>query len=307
MKVRVCALGLALALLLVLTGCGASVTPAPVVPMPPPPGVVRLVVGGDSRNDAAHVLPWAFRQARARGASAFLFLGDMELTPQLDAVFADHLELLDPVPFYPVLGNHEIRVFGFLVIGRHHAERAFRERFLGTVRTPVRTSLPDRVVYSARLPGGVHFVALDNVSQDGFGAEQLAWLEADLARVRAIPEIRHIIVGMHKPLAHNGVTTHSMDADGPQAIADSDAALALFQKYGVELVLASHVHQFTRFEQGGIQSYITGGLGAPLTASGPEHAFHHFLQLDVLPQGIVVDVVRFDGGSVTAGGRPDDD
>jgi hypothetical protein len=63
-----------------------------------------------------------------------------------------------------------------------------------------------------------------------------------------------------------------------------------------------------RFDQAGIRSYITGGLGAPLTRSGPEHAFHHFLQLDVLPSGIGVQVVRFDGSpSITLAGSDDDD
>jgi 3',5'-cyclic AMP phosphodiesterase CpdA len=272
------------------------------------PGVVRILAGGDSRDDTAHVLPWAFREARARGASAFLFLGDMELTPQLTPQFERELEALDPVVLYPVLGNHEIKLFGFLSLGQRAAERDFRRRFLGTARTPVQTSLADRVVYAVNLPGGVHFVALDNVSQRGFGADQLAWLDDDLSRARATPATRHIVVGMHKPLAHNGTTTHSMDADGPAAIAESDVALALMQRHHVDLVLASHVHQFTRFAQGGIPSYVTGGLGAPLTRSGPEHAFHHFLQLDVRPEGIFVEVVRFDGPpALAAEGHEEDD
>jgi hypothetical protein len=89
------------------------------------------------------------------------------------------------VPFYPVLGNHEIKAFGFMSVGVAGAERAFRARFLATARTPVRSALPDRVVYSADLPGGVHFVALDNVTENGFGAPQLAWLADDLSRRRA--------------------------------------------------------------------------------------------------------------------------
>lgn len=279
----------------VLVSCGASPPPPAAGPVPVPPGVVRFIAGGDSRNDSSHVIPWAFAQAKARGASAFFFMGDMELTPTMDAAFAAELQQLDPVMFLPALGNHEIKVLGFASIGRASAERAFKKRFLGTARTPVQSSLGDRVVYSIDLPGGVHFIALDNVSQNGFGADQLAWLEADLGHARSTTSTRHIIVGMHKPLAHNGVTKHSMDADGDVAIKESDAALALFVKYKVSLILECHVHQFTRFVQSGIPSYITGGLGAPLTPAGPDAAFHHFLQLDVSEDGIHVDVVRFDG------------
>jgi 3',5'-cyclic AMP phosphodiesterase CpdA len=225
----------------------------------------------------------------------------MRISPEFDRSFAKELTLLDPIPFYPVLGNHEIREIGLLPIGQAAAEQAFARRFLGTQRTPVRSALPGRVVYSVDLPGGggVHFVALDNVSQKGFGAEQLAWLDADLAKARAEPAVRHIVVGMHKPLAHNGVTHHSMDGDGPQAIAESDAALALFLRARVGLIVASHLHQFSQLEQAGIPTYITGGLGAPLTASGPEHAFHHFLQLDVDADGMHVAVVRFEGAPAT--------
>jgi len=296
----------------VLGACGGAAPTTPVAtPQPvarPPPGVVRILAGGDSRDDSSHVVPWAFREARARGASAFLFLGDMEITPQIDAALATELPDLGPVPFYPVLGNHEIKSFGFMSIGVGGAERAFSARFLGTARTPVRSALPDRIVYSADLPGGVHFVALDNVTENGFGGPQLAWLADDLARASADPSTKHVIVGMHKPLAKNGVSTHGMDRDGPGAAADSDAALALFRKNRVSLVLASHVHQFAKFDEAGIPAYITGGLGAPLDRAGPDKAFHHFLQLDVTDDAIEVTVVRFDGApSVAQQGEPEND
>ena len=295
--------------------CTSSLVPAPegeahdkLQTAMPEAGSVRLVVGGDSRDDKAHVVPWAFQQARSREAAAFLFLGDMELTPELDRTFARELTFLDPVPFYPVLGNHEIEQLGFLSVGRAEAERTLAHRFLGTPRTPVRSAVPGRLVYSVDLPAGVHFVALDNVSQRGFGREQLEWLARDLKRAHAEPSTRHILVGMHKPLAHNGVAKHGMDRDGVEAAAESDAALALFVENHVDMILASHVHQYTRFEQAGIPSYITGGLGAPLARSGPEHAFHHFLVLDVTDSGIHVEVVRFGGApSIAPEGEDDDD
>jgi Calcineurin-like phosphoesterase len=297
-----------------LAGCGrcGSQSPAPQgtssAPPPVPAGAVRFIVGGDSRDDKAHVLPWAFQEAKARGAEAFLFLGDMELSPELDKTFARELTLLDPVPFYPVLGNHEVEQLGMLPIERGAAEKVMARRFLGMSRTPVRSSLPDRIVYSVDLPGGVHFVALDNVTQHGFGQDQISWLGSDLARAHGDPATKHILVGLHKPLAHNGVTKHAMDHDGPQAVSDSEAALALMVGNHVEMILASHVHQLSQFQQAGIRSYITGGLGAPLTHSGPEHGFHHVLQLDVSDSGIQVEVVRFDGTpSMEPDGEDDDD
>jgi hypothetical protein len=284
-------------------GC-ASAAPAPAVTGTP--GGVRYIIGGDSRDDSAHVLPWAFREACARGASAFFFLGDMELTPALDEHFRAALPLLGPVAFYPVLGNHEVRLFGIASVAHDAAEAAFRRRFLDTPATPVHSSIPNKVVYSVTLAGGVHFVALDNVSQSGFGREQLAWLESDLDRARQDPAVRYVIVGMHKPLAHNGVTKHSMDGDGAAAIADSDAAVALMVKYKVSMIVASHVHAYVAFKTAGILTYISGGLGAPLDRGGPDYAFHHFLQIDVGSDDLHVTIVRFDGASSQGDGEDRD-
>src|SRR6202521_5456814 len=76
------------------------------LPDQPQPGVIRLAIGGDSRNDwrtplaKSPVLPWAFKQAKKRAAKAFFFLGDLEITPSLDKLIAPELADLGGVPFY---------------------------------------------------------------------------------------------------------------------------------------------------------------------------------------------------------------
>lgn len=291
----------ALAVVTCLAAPLAGCPDAGAVPLPhawtPPPSIARYLVGGDSRNDAKHVLAWAFEEAKLRRAAAFLFLGDMEITPGYDGHFEEELGLLGPVPFYPVLGNHEVRAFGVFATAPVHDRRSFRRRFLETPRTPVKSALPDEVVYSVDLPGGVHFVALDNVSQRGFGDAQLAWLAGDLRAARADRTVKWIVVGMHEPLAHGGFTQYGMEGEGARAMADSDAALALMKESQVSLILMSHLHVYAEYAQGGIPAYITGGLGAPLVRAYPGAAFHHFLQLDVEPDKLRVSVVRFPGES----------
>jgi hypothetical protein len=170
----------------------------------PPPGTIRLAIGGDSRDDRSQVVPWAFREAKRRGAKAFFFLGDLELTPSEDALFLVKLNDLKPLPFYPVMGNHEVESFGFLrrsTSKDRERVKTFKDRFL---KVPVNLArFDDEVVYSADFEGGVHFIALDNVSRrgEGFGPEQLGWLEEDLKAASAAKKV--IFVGMHKGLAHN--------------------------------------------------------------------------------------------------------
>jgi hypothetical protein len=289
---------LTLLFLLLASSCTSMCTPSsnPTPASGTPGSNLRFIIGGDSRDDSAHVLPWAFREAQQRGAQAFFFLGDMELSPQLDEHFRRALPLLGPVTFYPALGNHEVRVFGEVSMAHAEAEAAFKRRFLDTPSTPIHSSIDKKVVYGVTLAGGVHLIALDNVSQKGFGADQLTWLQHDLEQARATPSVRFIIVGMHKPLAHNGVSAHSMEEDGPTGAADSDLALALLVKYRVSLIVASHVHGYAAFQTSGIPSYITGGLGAPLVRDVPGiESVHHFLQVEVVGNTLEVAVVRFDG------------
>jgi len=160
------------------------------------------------------------------------------------------------------------------------------------------------VAYGADIGPTVHYVAVDNVSRrnEGFGAQQLAWLGDDLKAARAANKV--IVAGMHKGLANNPVTSHAMDEDGSPAVKDSAATLALFQQYGVAIVFVSHSHMYAAYTQGGIPVRLTGGLGAPLVKGLAEAdgGFHHFLLLDV-PAGdskapLRVEVVKFPGGAV---------
>ncbi len=129
------------------------------LPAQPPQGVIRLAIGGDSRNDDSHVVPWAFQETRKRGAKAFFFLGDLELTAAEDDRFLPKLHDLDKVPFYPVMGNHEVETVGIARLPDSQLNvKKFKEKF---VKAPGVNFAPfvDEVVYSVNLEGGVHFIA----------------------------------------------------------------------------------------------------------------------------------------------------
>jgi calcineurin-like phosphoesterase family protein len=280
--------------------CCAAYQRTDTLPDQPQPATIRLAIGGDSRDDHSHVLPWAFKEARRRGAEAFFYLGDMKITQLLDRVFAAELKDLGGVPFFPTIGNHEIEFLGFVRLpGARHAVKEFKEDFL--TAPAIKLAPVAEVAYSADVGGVVHLIALDNVSRsgEGFGPEQLAWLTRDLQAASGAGKV--ILVGMHKPLAKNPITRHAMDEDGPNAIRESDVALALFKQYKVAMVFVSHSHMYASYNQDGIEVRLTGGLGAPLVKGLAERdgGFHHFLLLDVpLNEShtpLRVEVVRFPG------------
>lgn len=270
------------------------------LPDKPAQGVIRLAVGGDSRDDKNGVVPWAFKEAKNRGAQAFFFLGDMELTAAEDDRFIKQTKQLG-IPFYPAIGNHEVLTFGVLRLPKQtlaHVKK-FKETSLNSPAINL-APLPDVVAYSVNLEGGIHLVALDNVSRkrEGFGRAQLTWLADDLRAASAAKKI--ILVGMHKGLANNPVTRHAMDEDGRHAILNSNSALKLFNDFKVAMVFVSHSHMYAAYNQdpGGLPVRLTGGMGAPLVKGLAETdgGFHHFLLVDVAPgdpASIHVQVVKF--------------
>jgi hypothetical protein len=264
-----------------------------------------VAVGGDARSDTSHILPWSFKEAKRRGAKAFFFLGDLELTEAIDKKFVPGLEELGDIPFYPAIGNHEVDTFGILR-GRNSDSlkkvEKFKSEFHLTDPGVHLAPFPETVVYSVDFKDKIHFIALDNVSRKGggFGLGQLAWLAEDLSKANAEKKI--ILVGMHKGLANNPVTSHAMDEDGSSAVEDSEAALVLLKHYKAGMLFVSHSHMYAAYPQdkdGLLQVRLTGGMGAPLVKGLAEAdgRFHHFLLVDVTPSDsqttLHVEVVKW--------------
>jgi 3',5'-cyclic AMP phosphodiesterase CpdA len=106
---------------------------------------------------------------------------------------------------------------------------------------------------------GVHFIALDNVSNGGsLGDEQLAWLAADLARV---PLGRRVVVFAHRPLFDLAPAWDWSTADGGRAI-------ELLSGHGDVTVFYGHIHQENHHATGRILHHSARSLVFPLPAPG---------------------------------------
>jgi hypothetical protein len=99
---------------------------------------------------------------------------------------------------------------------------------------------------------GVHFVALDNVSQGRpeVGAQQLAWLKADLAR---FPKTAPIIVFTHRPL-------FDLKPEWEWFTRDGDAVMNTLAPYENVTVLYGHIHRHDVHQSGNVMHYAARSL-----------------------------------------------
>ena len=109
---------------------------------------------------------------------------------------------------------------------------------------------------------GVHFIALDNVSDPGakVGDEQLAWLKADLdSRDKQAP----LVVLTHRPLFDLAPRWDWATRDGAQAI-------ALLMPFENVTVFYGHIHQEHHQMTGHIAHHSAKSLIFPLPAPGSQ-------------------------------------
>jgi 3',5'-cyclic AMP phosphodiesterase CpdA len=112
---------------------------------------------------------------------------------------------------------------------------------------------------------GVHFVALDNVSRakPEIGAEQLAWLQKDLAR---FPKSAPIVIFTHRPL-------FDLRPDWEWFTSDGDDVMNALAAYDNVTVLYGHIHRDDEHEIGKVHHYAARSLifafPDPAGISGP--------------------------------------
>jgi hypothetical protein len=111
---------------------------------------------------------------------------------------------------------------------------------------------------------GVHFIALDNVSDPGarIGDEQLAWMKADLAkRAKDSP----IVVLTHRPL-------FDLEPKWDWATRDGAEAIEVLMQYPKVTVFYGHIHQEHHHMTGHIAHHSAKSLIFPLPAPGSQPA-----------------------------------
>lgn len=226
---------------------------------------LHFAVLGDSRSN-----PPVFERLLKdmAGDSSLTFAidtGDMVEQGTLEQ-FVDFFKQIQPysrLPFLTAAGNHDL--------GKNQDLTLYREIFG-----------PD--YYSFQLQDH-YFIVLNNNLRTGMGEAQLAWLEDELRKSRAF---KTRLVFCHYPLfdPRGGKYRHSMPEEAGRRLA------ALFSRYQVTYIFASHIHGYFAGDWEGVPYTITGGAGAPLAGADPAHFFYHYLKVTLQDGEVHVQVQR---------------
>ena len=252
--------------------------------------LARLAVAGDvgSGDLAAYRTASSIAyKARTHPFDALLLLGD-NVYPDGDpqrveqAIFGPFAPILDDgTRLLPVLGNHDVD-----------------------------SGFGDAQARALGMPGPWYAIRVDELlivaldSNRPTDPDQLAWLASTLARSDA----RWIVAMMHHPPYSAG--WHGSD------LAARDAFAPLFERYGVQLVLSGHDHDYQRSEPIEGVTYVVSGAAAKtrLTsrADFTESAWSvlHWLEIEVWPdhlelRAVSQDGLVFDRATIEAARTPD--
>ncbi|MDP8254804.1 MAG: metallophosphoesterase [Candidatus Alcyoniella australis] len=179
--------------------------------------------------------------------------------------FQIEAELLDEVPLFPVMGNHD-----------DGTQQIWHRIF----------ALPGNELYYQFDWGNSRFIVCDTQQPILDGSEQYAWLVNALADAYDDPDVQHVFVSFHIP-----PYSHAGHESNPLLIA---ALTPLFKEYEVQAVLNGHSHNFQHLEADGVRYFISGGGGASLQCE--EHGIPQMLEYSCMHHYIVITI---DGPLVT--------
>jgi hypothetical protein len=194
-----------------------------------------------------------------------------------EGFFAIESELVAQTPLMPCFGNHEAVLGDAYYAGYFHVPGAMNE------------SKKDY----AYPYGDTFWITLD--SNLPLEDDEVVWLEEQLKRGAEYP---YLFVTFHHPFF-----TFSKHVPDTQ---ERDRLHPLFVEHGVSAVWSGHNHCYERFMVDGIPYVVSGGGGSSLYGTdshvvpGEEHlrlvarSTHHYVVLDVNPEGTQVQVVDID-------------
>jgi 3',5'-cyclic AMP phosphodiesterase CpdA len=231
----------------------------------PSDGPLTFAVLGDNRSNPA-VFEQVLKHLNSDPDLAFAIdVGDLVERGSLKT-FGDFLNQVRQnlcLPLLTVLGNHELE--------KDRSSRLYR-RIFG----------PDYYAFQVK---GHYFIVLNDAEPSGIGEEQWRWLEQELSKSQAY---KTRLVFLHIPLSdpRGGDNHHSLPPETGSRLA------ALLRQYNVTHIFAGHIHAYFSGTWDGVPYTISGGAGAPLHGTDPQHYFYHYLKVALEDGRVQIRVQR---------------
>ena len=235
---------------------------------------VRFIAFGDSGDDSAGQLA-VHDQMGTVPFDLILHTGDIAYDSgsmsALENTFFDvYADYLRNAPVFPTTGNHDY-------------ETASAEPFRQVFDLPENGGSKGNERWYSFDYGDAHFVALDTEQRL---ADQATWLERDLSN----NQLPWKIVYFHRPPFSSG--DHGSNLEVRQAF------VPLFEKFGVQLVLSGHDHDYERtLPMNGVTYVVTGGGGKGTRSVGQSSftafsdATLHFVYGTLEPDALVLHAI----------------
>jgi hypothetical protein len=219
----------------------------------PSGGTITVGFFGDARDQMA---TWQSVHLRMRGAGVLMSLVDGDVvdigaleplyTQWLDAIWKDPNDsskflTLGQQYILPINGNHEndtsTSFANWSIPGDGPYAKTYASFDLGSAHV---TMIDDTHIATCTTPGACASSSTEPSALEA--SAQLAWIERDLQAAAADRSIHPFVVVMN----HRGLYSTADHATDPDVIATRGLLAPLFDKYGVNLVLNGHDHEYER-------------------------------------------------------------
>jgi hypothetical protein len=250
---------------------------------------LAAMIAGDSFDFAVHGGDVAYGNAAGTGEATYASMDDW--------FFSIYGGWLRSRPMFPSMGNHDSRA-------TNGDGRPYLDLFVLPTQGATSTYPDHAERYYSFDYGPVHVAVLDTelAFQDpARRAAQIAWLESDLA---ATTQPWKVAAFHRSPYSAGG--EHGSD------LVVREAFGAVFDRYGVQLAISAHEHDYERSvpmrggvpAAGGTTYIVTGGGGGPLYPAGTgswtaySASVHHYLKATATDCTLRVDALSISGGAL---------
>jgi len=204
------------------------------------------------------------------------------------------------IPIFPTIGNHEyLSSFVPHRIDRQHGLDNYYRRF---PQLPQRAAEP----WYAIRAGKCYFLMLDSEDDDSSDSPQMRWVQRQLDALPSAIEYTFVVL-------HRAPYTSASDSHHHARAAERELAQTIERRQRLSprlqfIVIAGHVHNYERFQNGGVVYIVSGGGGAhphALRRSADDlykplkryELEYHFCLFTVVRDALTFQMFRLDDGT----------